>query len=131
VSGLYTAGQNHAASEPLGARLRALREKAGLPLRKPAAAAEMDPALLSKIENGRRPVTQEQLAALAGFYGIPLGPLEGRRIVEDLIRRHGDNPAFPQATAILREDAGEYHVKKMSAAASKLAKSVNKRRNSK
>jgi transcriptional regulator with XRE-family HTH domain len=36
----------------------------------------MDSGLLSKIENGKRPPTQEHLAALAKFFKLPVGPLE-------------------------------------------------------
>ena len=110
--------------------MRALREKAGVPGWLPAAAAGMDSALLSKIENGRRLPTQEQLAALAKFFKAPVGLLEMRRVSEDMMRRYGDHPHFAAATAILREEAGEYRAKKVSAPVSKPAKSVNKRKKS-
>ena len=112
----------------LGAQLRELREKASAPGWKAAAAAEMDSGLLSKIENGRRLPTREQLAALAKFFKVPVAPLEARRIAEDMKKRHGDSPVFDEATAILREDSGEYRANNMSAAVSKRAKPVNKRR---
>ena len=100
-----------------------------LPLRVPAAAAEIDPALLSKIENGRRPSTQAQLTALAKFFKVPFEPLEARRLAEEMEKWHGDNPVFAEATAILREESGEYRVNNVSAAVSKRAKPVNKPKN--
>jgi len=42
----------------------------------------MDSGLLSKIENGKRLPTQEQLAAPAKK--VPGGPLEARRVAEEI-----------------------------------------------
>ena len=128
MSGLYSARQTATGTQTLGEQLRALREKADVPGWKAAAAAEMDSGLLSKIENGKRPVTQDQLAALAKFFKVAVGPLEARRIAEDMKRRYGEHPKFDEATAFLREDAGEYRANNVSAAVSKRAKPVNKRR---
>jgi transcriptional regulator with XRE-family HTH domain len=128
MSGLYSTRQNAAEALPLGEQLRLLREKAGVPGREVAAAAQMDSAAFSKIENGKRLPTQDQLAAMAKFFKVPLQPLEARRIVEELLRKHGDNPALTHAAAaILREDGGEYRVSKRPTAVSKPAKAVNKR----
>ena len=128
MSGLYST-RHGPAREPLGEQLRKLREQAELPGWKVAAAAEMDSTLLSKIENGKRLPTQDQLAAMAKFFKVEAGPLEARRIVEELMRKHGDNPALAHAAAaILREEGSEYRVSKMPAAGHKSAKPVNKRR---
>ena len=108
-----------------------LRGMADVPGWKAAAAAKMDASLLSKIENGKRTVTQDQLAALAKFFKVPAGPLEARRVAEDMKKRYGDHPNLTEATSILREEAGEYLAKKVSTAVSNRAKPVNKRRKSK
>ena len=126
MSGLYLTRQSKPSPLSLGDQLRRLREQAGRPGREVAAAAKIDSGLLSKIENGRRSVTQAQLAAMAKFFKVELAPLEARRIAEEMFRWHGDNPAFGEATSILREEAGEYLVKKRSATVSKPAKSVSK-----
>ena len=131
MSGLYTTRQTPAAREPLGTQLRRLREGRALPIRVPAAAAEMDPTLLSKIENGKRLPTEAQTAALAKFFGVPAEPMHGARIAESFLREHSGHPAFAQASALIQEAAGEYRVKKMSAAVNKSGKPVNKRRKSK
>ena len=125
MSGLYSSRQVSAAPASLGARLRELREKAGLPGWRVGAAAEMDSGLLSKIENGRRAITQEQLFALATFFKVEAGPFEALRIAEEVRRKHGSNPAFAEATMILREDAGELPVNKVSTAVNRRAKSVS------
>ena len=126
MSGHYSTRQVAAPQGTLREQVRRLREKADLPGWEVAAAAKMDSGLLSKIENGKRSVTQAQLAALAKFFKVEPGPLEARRIAEEMVRWHGDNPAFAEATAILHDEAGEYRVKKQSAAVSKPAKSVSK-----
>ena len=131
MSGLYTTRHVAALPENLGVQLRRLREKAGLPGWKVAAAAEMDSTKLSKIENGRRLPTKDQLSALAKFFKVPAEPLETRRLAEDMMKSYGAHPGFAAATAIVREEAGEYLAKKVSTAVSNRAKPVNKRRKSK
>ena len=126
MSGLYTARQKQPTQLSLGEQLRRLRVQSSKLGREVAAGVEMDAGLLSKIENGKRPVTEGQLVALAAYFKVELGPLEARRIAEEMRRWHGDNPAFTEATAILREEPGEYRVKKPSTAASKPAKAVSK-----
>ena len=91
----------------------------------------MDSALLSKIENGKRAVTQPQLAALTAHFKVELAPLEARRIAEEVRRWYGGSPALAAAAAILREEAGEYRVKKKPAKVNKPAAAVNKRGKSK
>ena len=131
MSGLYTTRHSETGTKPLAERLRLLREKAGVPGWKAAAAAEMDSTKLSKIENGRRLPTQDQLAALAKFFNVPAEPLETRRLAEEMMKSYGAHPGFDAATAIVREEAGEYLAKKVSTAVSNRAKPVNKRRKSK
>ncbi len=113
---------------PLGQQLRELREKAQVPGRTIAAAAEIDSAVLSKIENGKRLPTAPQLAAMAQYFKVALAPLEARRVAEDMKRRYGGHANFAEVTSILREEAGEYRVKKVPAAVSKSGQPVNKRR---
>ena len=105
--------------------LRELRAKSGLPGWQVGAEAGMDSGLLSKVENGKRSITRDQLLALAKFFKVEAAPLEAVRIAEVVRRKFGSNPAFPEAAAILQEDAGEYLVNKMSAPANKRGKSVN------
>ena len=126
MSGLYTARHPTPSSASLGEQLRRLRDEAGRPGWEVAAAARMDSGLLSKIENGKRPVTQAQLAALAKFFKVPVETLETRRLAEEMMKWYGGHPEFEAAAAIVREEAGEYRVKKRSTTVSKPAKSVNK-----
>jgi transcriptional regulator with XRE-family HTH domain len=104
-----------------------MREERGLPLWKCAAVAELDSTLLSKIELGHRLPSRRQLLALAAFYRADALALEARRIAEEMLKLHGDNPALPAATAIIREEIGEYRVKKMSTAGGKSRMNPRKR----
>lgn len=54
----------------IGDKIKELREKEGLLLRQVAAAAEMDPALLSKIERGERMPTKSQVLKIAEYFRI-------------------------------------------------------------
>lgn len=53
-----------------GEQIRALREKLSLPLRKVAAALDIDPSSLSKIERGERSATKEMLPILANTFEV-------------------------------------------------------------
>lgn len=51
-----------------GEYIRALRESQKLPLRKVAAALDIDPSTLSKIERGERSANKEMLPSLADLF---------------------------------------------------------------
>jgi transcriptional regulator with XRE-family HTH domain len=53
-----------------GQRLRELREKAGLTLRKAAMQADIDVAILSKMERGERKLTKGLILKLAKMYNV-------------------------------------------------------------
>lgn len=55
-------------SKTIGTTLKELREERGLLLREVGAKLSLDPTLLSKIEQGRRMPTKEQVKALGEFY---------------------------------------------------------------
>ncbi len=52
----------------IGELIRTLREKEGYPLRKVAAFLDIDQAILSKIERGKRKLNKEQVIKLADFF---------------------------------------------------------------
>ncbi len=125
------------AADNLGAQLRRLREQTGSPQWKAGAAADMDSALLSRIETGKHPVRADQLVKLAAFLRVSLEPLETQRLAEEMARLYGSHPGFAAAAAIVRENAGEYRVNKSpdagskrSATGSKSASSVSNRKKS-
>ena len=58
---------------------------------------------------------------------MPVEPLETRRLGEEMMKSYGAHPGFEAVSAIVREEAGEYRVKKRSMPVSKPAKAVNRR----
>lgn len=99
-------------SRRLGSLLRQLRGERGLALRHVAAGADMDPAVLSKIELGARLPTPRQTAALAAFFDISPTQLEARRMAEKFWKDNQTNPAAPAAAVLIRESAAVYRVNK-------------------
>jgi transcriptional regulator with XRE-family HTH domain len=55
-------------TQTIGTMLRELREAKGLLLREVGAKLSLDPTILSKIEQGKRMPTKEQVKVLADFY---------------------------------------------------------------
>jgi len=55
--------------ESIGELIRRLRKNKGEPLRKVAAYLDVDQAVLSKIERGKRKATKEQVVKLAKYFG--------------------------------------------------------------
>lgn len=55
--------------ESIGELIRRLRENKGEPLRKVAAYLDVDQAVLSKIERGKRKANKEQVVKLAKYFG--------------------------------------------------------------
>ena len=95
----------------LGDWLRAARRKKGEPLRVVAAAADMDTALLSKIELGQRLPTDEQSGKLARFLAVDEQELQARRIAEKFRMEFREHPAAPAAIMLLAEDSGLYRTR--------------------
>ncbi|MFN2313096.1 MAG: nucleotidyltransferase domain-containing protein [Bacteroidales bacterium] len=56
-------------------KIRELRLQKGDPLRKVAAFLDIDQAILSKIENGKRTATRENVVKLEKYYGVETGTL--------------------------------------------------------
>lgn len=81
----------------IGDRLRKLRKEKTWPLRKVAAMLDMDVAILSKIERGQRPLTQEIIQKLAFIYDVEAQPLIVRYLNEKLIHEYGQDESGREA----------------------------------
>ena len=77
-----------------------------LPLRRVAAVAEMDVALLSKIELGQRLPTEEQTAKLAEFFRVSGTEIQARRMAEKFRQENQDNPKAAREAARRPQDPG-------------------------
>jgi transcriptional regulator with XRE-family HTH domain len=88
---------NLANKPSLGIIFRQKREEKGLLIRQVAAVTEMDQALVSRIENGDRLPTKEQLNKLVGLYDLDLKATYSFWLAERMIRDYGDEPYAPEA----------------------------------
>lgn len=82
----------------IGARIRALREQAGIQSQQLAEKLALDPSAMSNIERGRRAVKTEELAAIAEALGVsPLAILSDDSLLARL-------PIAPRAEAPVKAD---------------------------
>lgn len=95
----------------LGVWLREARGRKGAPLRVVAAAADMDTALLSKIELGQRLPTPAQTVKLARFFGVDENDMHARRIAEKFRQEFWGHPAAADAIMMLAEESGVYRTR--------------------
>ena len=56
--------------ESFAEQIKRLRKEKGVPLRVVSARLKIDPAILSKLENGKRIATREMVSKLAGYYKV-------------------------------------------------------------
>ena len=96
-------------SQRLGAWLRALRQSRDLPLRVVAAAAEMDTALLSKIELSQRLPTEKQALALANYFAVSTEEFQAKRIADKFWSVNEDTPATRRAAKLITSRATDHN----------------------
>lgn len=89
--------------QTLGAWLRQLRLARKLPIRRVAAAADIDTAHLSKIELGQRLPTTAQTTALATFFNLPPKELAAQRIAEKFWKENQGTPETHRAAALIKK----------------------------
>lgn len=77
-------------------------------MRKAAALADLDQAVLSRIENGHRLPTATQLAVLAEIYGRPLDELLAVQAYSEIKQKYGQTEYFDDCLQMLNEDSGTY-----------------------
>ena len=82
---------------------RKKREEKGLLLRQVAAVTELDQAIISRIENGERLPTKEQVLKLAGLYGLNPEKTLTDWLSEKIVREYGDMPFASRAISMAQE----------------------------
>ncbi|WP_164867893.1 helix-turn-helix domain-containing protein [Rhodovarius crocodyli] len=70
----------------LGARLRALRQAAGMTLDTLAEAAKLDKGYLSRVERGQKSPSIATVLRLSEALSVPVGELFGERVAEHAVR---------------------------------------------
>jgi HTH-type transcriptional regulator, competence development regulator len=104
-----------APSSPIsfGEWIRGRREALGELLRTVAAAADMDPSHLGKVERGERLPTRDQTERLARILKVDLEDLRARFAVAQLRRDWEDHPeTVLRAAWMVQEEAAAYFVNK-------------------
>ena len=84
----------------LGKRFKQVREHKGLLIRQVAAVVETDQALISKIENGERTPTREQVIKLAGLYVLDVNEMLAIWLSEKIIKDYGNYEFAPEALRV-------------------------------
>ena len=82
---------------PLGLLFRQMREEKGLLIRQVAAVTELDQAIISRIENGDRIPTKEQVMKLAGLYNLDIKETLSAWLAEKMVRDYGAEPYVTEA----------------------------------
>ena len=89
--------------QQIGMMFRKKREEKGLLVRQVAAVTELDQAVISRIENGERLPTEEQVIRLAGLYGLDPNRTLTDWLSEKIVREYGDSPYASKAIRIAQE----------------------------
>lgn len=89
--------------ENIGTILRKLRQSKGLPLRKVAAFLDIDQAILSKIERGKRNATRHQVLKLADYYHVHRDELLVQWLSDKLVYQLVDENLADKALKIAEE----------------------------
>ncbi len=97
--------------ETFGEYIRKLREKAGMPLRKLAAALDLDQSTLSKIERNERRPTKEMVSVLAEVFNLKYDELKIRFLSDKITYELADEDLGLEALKVAEENI-KYAVKK-------------------
>ena len=95
----------------LGSLFRQKREEKGLLIRQVAANTELDQAIISRIENGDRLPTKEQVTKLADLYSLDLKEILSAWLAEKMVRDYGNEPYANQAFDVASEYI-RFHIRK-------------------
>mgnify|MGYP001615675569 CR=1 FL=1 len=89
--------------ESLGEKIRKLREGKKLPLRTVAAFLDIDQAILSKIETGKRKASREQIVQLAQYFKVKENDLLVTWLADKLVYEMEDEDTLLQALQLAEE----------------------------
>ena len=89
--------------ESLGETIRKLREEKELPLRTVAAFLDIDQAILSKIERGKRNATREQVVKIAAYFKINESDLLTSWLSDKLVYEVADEQVALKALQLAEE----------------------------
>lgn len=73
------------------------RKENKLPLRKVAAALDIDTSTLSKIEKGERPANAKMIPVIAELFGLDFKEMQIKYLIQKLDEEFGKEPYFKKA----------------------------------
>jgi len=88
-------------SREFGALISAQRKLKNLPLRKVAAALDIDTSTLSKIEKGERPANGKMIPVVAKLFGLEFKDLQIRYLSQNIKDAFSNEPFFGEALSEL------------------------------
>lgn len=94
--------------EELAQRVRSLREERGMSQRKLAAALELDPASMNRIEAGQRGVSTGELVAIAEALGVDVDGLLRVESPAYALRASCGDDDIRESLELFREIIGDY-----------------------
>src|SRR4051812_31397952 len=90
-------------SREFGALISAQRKLKNLPLRKVAAALDIDTSTLSKIEKGERSASSKMIPVIAALFGLDFKELQIRYLSQKLTDEFGEEPYFDEVLIKLKQ----------------------------
>lgn len=84
-------------SREFGALINSQRKENKLPLRKVAAALDIDTSTLSKIEKGERPANAKMIPVIAELFGLDFKEMQIKYLIQKLDEEFGKEPYFKEA----------------------------------
>lgn len=84
-------------SREFGALINSQRKENKLPLRKVAAALDIDTSTLSKIEKGERPANAKMIPVIAELFGLDFKEMQIKYLIQKLDEEFGKEPFFKEA----------------------------------
>ena len=99
-------------SKTFGQLILTQRKKHSLPLRKVAAALDIDTSTLSKIEKGERQANSKMIPVIAELFGLDFKELQVRYLSQKLKEEFGKEPFFDEALSILNKNIKTNHLKR-------------------
>ena len=90
-------------SREFGALISAQRKLKNLPLRKVAAALDIDTSTLSKIEKGERPANSNMIPVIAELFGLDFKEMQIQYLSQKINDEFGSEVYFEEALSILKK----------------------------
>ena len=96
--------------QDVGARIKALREQRGMSQAALGERIDLNQSTVSRIEEGSRPLTASELAALSSTLGVTIGAIVGEAAEVPTLLRAGDsdNDSMRESLRIFSECIDEY-----------------------